>query len=318
MSVKIGLTMKYFICFIAVLFVFTANAQSDFFGIKLNIFSEQVKSVFTVEFESSKEKKKMKTNSKGMLALNSVSYDEVYNLTISKNNFVTKTIKIDAKKGYYGDKVASGVIELEIDMIEALVYVDYEIITNSPVGLIEIAPETGSLENNKLFATKRKNEIEAFLKNAEIVSKEMQSRFKKLLKSAKNEIYNNKFKLAESFLLSAEKILINKETIGVRELLVFAVTREGDEVDAVKKIIAVADKLLTQGSYNESVILYKRVIRLDPKNNYAQEKINEINVLLVNMEKENNEPVDIGNSTSEILSKAKIIQENRIDSYYSR
>ena len=310
--------MKYFICFIAVLFVFTANAQSDFFGIKLKIFSEQVKSVFTVELESSKEKKKIKTNSKGFLTLNTVSYGEVYNLTISKNNFVTKTIKIDAKKGYYGDKVASGVIELEIDMIEALVYVDYEIITNSPVGLIEIAPETGSLENNKLFATKRKNEIEAFLKNAEIVSKEMQSRFKKLLKSAKNEIYNNKFKLAESFLQKAEKILINKETIDVRELFVFAVAREGDEVDAVKKIIAVADKLLTQGSYNESVILYKRMIRLDPKNNYAQEKINEINVLLVNMEKENNEPVDVGNSTSEILSKAKIIQENRIDSYYSR
>ena len=318
MSVKISLTMKYFICFIAVLFVFTANAQSDFFGIKLNIFSEQVKSVFTVEFESSKEKKKMKTNSKGLLSLNSVSYGEVYNLTISKNNFVTKTIKIDAKKGYYGDKVASGVIELEIDMIEALVYVDYEIITNSPVGLIEIAPETGSLENNKLFATNRKNEIDTFLNNAEILSKEMQSQFKRLLKGAKNEIDHNKFKSAESFLLSAEKIVINEETIGVRELLVVAMARGGDEVDAIKKIIAVANKLLTQESYNESIVLYKRVIRLDPKNDYAQKKINEINVLLVNMEKDNNEPLDIKTSTIEILARAKIIQENRIDRYYIR
>ena len=318
MSVKIGLTMKYFIWFIAVLFVLTASAQSSFFGIKLKIFSEQVKSVFTVELESSKEKKKMKTNSKGMLALNSVSYDEVYNLTISKNNFVTKTIKIDAKKGYYGDKVASGVIELEIDMIEALVYVDYEIITNSPVGLIEIAPETGSLENNKLFATKRKNEIEVFLKNAEIVSKEMQSRFKKLLKSAKNEIYNNKFKLAESFLQKAEKIVINEETIGVRELIVKAMSKEGDEIDAIEKIIAVADKLLVKERYNESIALYKRVIRLDPENNYAQEKINEIYVLLVNMEKENTEPLEIKISTIEILERAKIMQENRIDSYYGR
>ena len=318
MSVKIGLTMKYFTWFITTLFVLTATAQSSFFELKLKLLSGQIKSGFTVELQSSKDQKKMTTNSKGILVLNSVAYDEVYKLILSKENFVTKTIKIDAKKGYYGDEVNNKVIELEIDMIEALLYVDYGIITNSPVGLIEIASESGSLENNKLFATNRKNEIDTFLNNAEILSKELQSQFKKLLKGAKNEIYKNKFKSAESFLQKAEKIVINEETIDVRELLVGAMTREGDELGAIKKIIFVADKLLIQESYSESIALYKRVIRLDPENNYAQEKINEINVLLVNMEKENNEPLEVKTSTSEILARAKIMQENRIDNYCSR
>ena len=300
------------------LFVLTASAQSSFFELKLKLLAGQVKSGFTVELQSSKDQKKMTTNSKGILVLNSVAYDEVYNLILSKENFVTKTIKIDAKKGYYGDEVTNEVIELEIDMIEALLYVDYGIITNSPVGVIEIASETGILENNKVFAANRKNEIDTFLKNAENLSKELQSQFKKLLKDAKNEIDHNKFESAESFLQKAEKVVINQETIGVRELLVIAMSKEGDEIDAIKKIIAVADKLLSKESYNESIALYKRVIRLDPGNNYAQEKINEINVLLVNMEKENTEPIEVKISTIEILERAKIMQENRIDSYYGR
>jgi tetratricopeptide (TPR) repeat protein len=296
----------------------TATAQSSFFELKLKLLSGEIKSGFTVQLQSSKDQKKMTTNSKGILVLNSVLYDEVYILILSKDNFVTKTIKIDAKKGYYGDEVTNEVIELEIDMIEALLYVDYGIITNTPVGLIEIASETGSLENNKLFATNRKNEIDTFLKKAEILSKELQIQFKQLLKGAKNEIDQNKFKSAEFFLQKAEKIVINEETIDIRQLLVGAMTREGDELGAIKKIIAVADKLLIEESYSESIALYKRVIRLDPENNYAQEKINEINVLLVNMEKENNETLEVKTSTSEILERAKIMQENRIDSYCSR
>jgi hypothetical protein len=306
--------MKYFTWLITTLFVLTAAAQSSFFELKLKLLSGEIKSGFTVELQSSKDQKKMTTNSKGILVLNSVLYDEVYILILSKENFVTKTIKIDAKKGYYGDEV----IELEIEMIEALLYVDYGIITNTPVGLIEIASETGSLENNKLCATNRKNEIDTFLKKAEILSKELQIQFKQLLKGAKNEIDQNKFKSAEFFLLSAEKIVINKETIGVRELLVGAMTREGDELGAIKKIIAVADNLFNQEIYNKSIDLYKRVIRLDPENDYAQEKINEINLLLVNMEKENNELLEVKTSTSEILERAKIMQENRINRYCAR
>jgi tetratricopeptide (TPR) repeat protein len=296
----------------------TATAQSSFFELKLKLLSGEIKSGFTVQLQSSKDQKKMTTNSKGILVLNSVLYDEVYILILSKDNFVTKTIKIDAKKGYYGDEVTNEVIELEIDMIEALLYVDYGIITNTPVGLIEIASETGRLENNAFFATNRKNDIDNFLKTAENLSKEIQSQFKKLLKGAKNEIEGNKFELAQSFLQKAEKIVLNEETMALRQLLVVAMLREGDEIDAIKEIITVADKLLIQESYNESIALYKRVIRLDPKNNYAQEKINEINVLLVNMEKENNETLEVKTSTSEILERAKIMQENRIDSYCSR
>lgn len=316
MSVKIGLIMKCFICFITMLFVIVANAQSSFFELKLKLLSAQIQSGFTVELESPKEQKKMKTNSKGILVLNSVSYDEVYNLILSKDNFVTKIIKIDAKKGYYGDEVTNDVIELEIEMIEALLFVDYNIVTNSPVGLIEIASETGRLENNAFFANNRKNEIDNFLKTTENLSKGIQSQFKKLLKGAKNKIEDNKLELAESFLLSAEKIIINEETMALRELLVGKVLREGDEVDAIEKIITVADKLLIQENYNESIALYKRVIRLDPKNNYAQEKINEINVFLVNMEQENNELVIVKTSTNEIIARAKVMQKNRIDNYY--
>ena len=298
------------------LFVIVANAQSSFFELKLKLLSAQIQSGFTVELESPKEQKKMKTNSKGILVLNSVSYDEVYNLILSKDNFVTKIIKIDAKKGYYGDEVTNDVIELEIEMIEALLFVDYNIVTNSPVGLIEIASETGRLENNAFFANNRKNEIDNFLKTTENLSKGIQSQFKKLLKGAKNKIEDNKLELAESFLLSAEKIIINEETMALRELLVGEVLREGDEVDAIEKIITVADKLLIQENYNESIALYKRVIRLDPKNNYAQEKINEINVFLVNMEQENNELVIVKTSTNEIIARAKVMQKNRIDNYY--
>ena len=318
MSVKIGITMKYFTWLIATLFVLTASAQSNFFQLKLKLLPGQIKSGFKVELKSSKAQKKMTTNSTGVLVFNSVSYDEVYKLILSKVNFVTKTIIIDAKKGYYGDEVTNDVIELEIEMIEALLFVDYDVVTNSPVGLIEIASETGRLENNAFFATNRKNEIDNFLKTTENLSKGIQSQFKKLLKGAKNEIEDNKFELAESFLQKAEKIVINKETIDVRELLVGAMKREGDELGAIKKIIAVADSLFKQEIYNKSIALYKRVIRLDPENNYAQGKINEINVLLVNMEKQNNELMEVKTSTNEILARAKIIQENRIDNYCRR
>ncbi len=310
--------MKYFIWLIAALFVLKASAQSSFFELRLKLLSEQNQSEFIVELESSTTQKKMKTNSKGILVLNPVLYDEVYKLTLSKDNFVTKTITIDAKNGYYGDKFTNDVIDLEIEMIEALLYVDYDIITNSPVGIIEIASETGILQNDKVFAASRKNEIDTFLKNAETLSKELQSQFKQLLKYAKNEIDHNKFESAESFLKKAEEILINEETLGVRDLLVIAMSRDGDEIGAIKKIIVVADKLLAKESYNESIALYKRVIRLYPENNYAQEKINEINFFLVNMEKENNESLDVKFFTLEILARAKIIQENRIESYYNR
>jgi len=298
--------------------MWSGHAQSNVFDIELKISSSQKQGAFTVEIKSQKEKKKLNSNLKGILVINSVSYGEVYELILSKNNYVTKTIKIDAQKGYYKDEVSNDVVELDIEMIEALLYVDYGVVTNFPVGIIEIGSESGRLENNTVFAVKRKNEIDTFLETTNDLSRDLQDHFNQSLKDAKKQIENNNFKTAESLIQEAEEIAVNTDTEEVRTLLKGAVLRDGDEQDAITKIISVADTLLAEENYTKSLGLFKRVLRLDPENVYAQEKVNEINVLLVNMETDKKKMIDYKTSTSEILARAMKMQENRIEGYYNR
>jgi hypothetical protein len=83
--------MKYFTWLIVTLFVSAASAHSSFFELKLQLLTEQIKSGFLVELQSSKIIKKITANSKGIRVLNSMSYVEVYKLILFKEGFVTKT-----------------------------------------------------------------------------------------------------------------------------------------------------------------------------------------------------------------------------------
>jgi len=310
--------MKYFSLLFLSCVTILSSAQSDVFSIELQVLLIPDQKGVTVNLKSHSINRKLVTNAKGILEINSIKFGDVYELVLSKNKFVTKTIKIEAKKGYFEGESFNDVVAIEVEMIETQLYVDYDIVTNAPVGMIEIGPKTGRLENNEVFNTKRKNEIDFFLETAETLSIELQERLEKVLKRSKKLIEENELKLAEISIQEAEKIAINKDTKYVRESLEIANSRKGDEEVAISKIIKVADSLLAEENYKESLGLYKRVLRLDPENKYAQEKINEINVLLVNMEKKNDIVVDNKTSTSEILARAMRMQEKRIDGYYSR
>lgn len=93
-----------------------------------------------------------------------LAYGSKYTVTYSKVDYVTKTISIDTKTNCkLGDIENLSVFPIDITMLKAVPNINYDIISNSPVARIRIDTSTGGLDYDRLYISKRGEEISSFL-----------------------------------------------------------------------------------------------------------------------------------------------------------
>ena len=110
--------------------------------------------------------KTVSTASSGKYPEVEAEYGYVYKVVFSKEGYVSKSVIIDAKKGFFAEDIGEKktlLDELGTSLIKQQPEIDYSVITNRPVAKAHIDPSSGGLEFDFGYIKTRKKEIDKFI-----------------------------------------------------------------------------------------------------------------------------------------------------------
>lgn len=289
-------------------------SQATTIQLIVEIDGNALKEGFKIELSNGEASvQKQVTGKNGRVTFKDLEQGNVYHISVARKDKVPKTFLIDDQKWFYPEESSDTEILLEVEMVKKLDFVNYTIITKSPVGKMNIDKASGELNWNEPYNQKRKLEIDNFLSNAKQLSIEGRKSHNLLLDSVQGSIASNKLDLAQKLLSKASKIKETKEVKNLSIKLQAAIVKGNNENEMINKIFTVADSLFDSGELNKALKYYKRIVRLDPNNTIAENQISQINDMLAinNIKEKDLQPPTT--STSEILTNARKAQERRIE-----
>ncbi len=299
---------KLFTLLILLTFFCVGIAQEPSIQLRINIDSEESKSGFKVQLIGGGQSEEISDKS-GKVIFSDVLFDRTYQLVVSKKGMATKSFLIDAKSGYYPDETSSTSVTLDVEMIKKKDFVTYEIIEGEPVGKMAIQ-NSGELEWNLSFNQARKIEIDKFLNKVDQIASENKSLYNALVKETEKWIEEKDADKAEELLAQVDAVAMTSKNKKLAAKIEQLRGQNKKERDLIDKIFVVADSLYGTMEYTSALGYYERIIRLEPNNTKAYNRIQEINELLV--EESDTIKRNVKTPTTELIANAKSAQERRI------
>ena len=208
-------------------------------------------------------------------------FGHVYELSFSKSGYVSKTLVLDAKKGYYADEVEKKTfLESPITLFKQQPDVDYSIVTNKPVGKARIDPSTSKLDWDYTYLNQRKNEIEKYLKQVANKQRQQEDLFRKLVTQGNTEFSNKNYSVA---ILKYKEALKIKEDAAIQQKIKDAEKNLALQEEEKKKnaefelMIQKGDNLLSSNKFDEAIAVYEQSKSLKPGDQTPYVKIQEAN-----------------------------------------
>ena len=231
--------------------------------------------------------KTLSTSSNGKYGPVECLFGHIYELQFSKDGFVSKTLELDTKKGYYPEDVEKKTyIEPSITLFQKKPNIDYSVVTSKPVGKAKIDPKTSKLDWDFTYLGQRKKEIERYLQQvAEKVRKE-EELFKKFVREA--DISNSKGEYSVAIVKYKEALKI-KEDESIKAKIVAAEKGiAGLEADKEKtaefnKLIQAGNNFLVSNKFDEAISEYEKAKALKPGEQVPYDKIREANKMKVDL-----------------------------------
>ena len=213
----------------------------------------------------------------------------VYTVKFSKSGYLSKSILINSKKGYFEEYFeAVTKLETDIDLLEEMQLCKSEIFPEI-VGRAFVRPETGELAWDLDFAEARKIEIEKIRSEME----ESTNRYNKVLNLYNEGNYEEAEHLSVLLVGSPLKTsILDKLNEDIANGISKGINAQ------YQKLLAKADKYLADGDLAKSEVLFKRALSMNPEDSYPSEKLiiieNKRNLELVDNTElnANTEPVD--------------------------
>ena len=204
-------------CFIFLSFY----AQDDepvliFSGKISDISGKKLQGVKVTVTQDGKPFKETVTSSSGRYTDIEAPFGHKYTLVFKKNGLVSKTLILDAKKGYFEEDMEPRTfIEASGSLFKQEPDVDYSIVEDQPVGKARIDPNTGKLDWDYAYLGQRKKEIERYIKQIEQQARQKDAQFKKMVTEGNNAYNRNDYELAilkyeEALKLKDEEIIVKK------------------------------------------------------------------------------------------------------------
>ena len=210
-------------------------------------------------------------------------YGHVYKVTFSKDGYVSKSVIIDAKKGFFVEDV--GEKETNFDgmgttLIKQQPNVDYGVITNRPVAKAHIDPSTGKLDFDFGYINTRKKEIDKFIADLASKDNENEQKFIQLVKDGDKaftaEQYANSItKYEEALKIKPDEDVESKIADAENKLEELEEQKKQDE--EFNKVIKKGDDLLASNDFDGSIAEYNKAKGLKPGDKLPDDKINAAN-----------------------------------------
>ena len=221
-----------------------------------------------------------KTASNGKYDIIEAPFGHVYTIVFNKSGMVSKTLVLDAKKGYFEEDVEPRTfIEPSISLINRDDEVDYSIIENQPVGKARIDPQSGKLDWDYAFSGQRKNEIDRYLKQLEQAAREKEAQFKKMINEG-NSAYNKEdyemaiIKYEEAISIKSDETISAKIASAKKNLALKQ--SQKDQQNQYDALISKGNDALSSNNLDGATDFYTQAKNLLPGNQIAYDKLREV------------------------------------------
>ena len=226
---------------------------------------------------------KVSTASSGKYSPVEAEYGHVYKVVFSKDGYVSKSVVIDAKKGFFAEDInekKTYLDELGTSLINQQPNIDYSVVTSRPVAKAHIDPSTGHLDFDFGYINTRKKEIDKFIAALASADNENEQKFDQLVKAGDNavgsELYDNAIaKYKEALKIKDDNNVSAKITDAENK------RKEFEEQKAINeefnKAIKKGDQLLASNDFDGSVVAYKNAKAIKPDDSLPDEKIKAAN-----------------------------------------
>ena len=282
----LALIITVFLTFVA----FNVNAQDEeedpilmFSGKITNSSGGKLAGVSVEFFRDNVSFTKVSTASSGKYSPVEAEYGHVYKVVFSKDGYVSKSVVIDAKKGFFAEDISEKktyLDELGTSLINEQPNIDYGVVTSRPVAKAHIDPSTGHLDFDFGYINTRKKEIDKFIAALANADNEHEQKFMQLVKAGDNAISSEQYvnaiaKYKEALKIKEDKNVTAKIAEAENKLKDLEAQNKVNEEfnNAIKK----GDQLLASNDYDASILEYKNAKAIKPADSLPDEKIKAAN-----------------------------------------
>lgn len=210
-------------------------------------------------------------------------YGYVYKVVFSKEGYVSKTVIIDTKKGFFAEDIAEQKTFLPTigtSMIKQQPNIDYSVITNRPVAKAHIDPSLGELGFDLGYIKTRKKEIDKFIAGLANKANESDQEFIQLVQAGDNLVkskqYENaivKYKVA--LRIRADDKVTVKIANAQKELE--ELETQNQLLEEFNRFIKKGDQLLALNDFDGSISEYNKAKGIKSGDALPDEKIKAAN-----------------------------------------
>ncbi len=266
------------------------NAQEEvsvpilaFSGKITNVADGKLAGVSVEFFKNDVSFKTVSTASTGKYPEVEAEYGYVYKVVFSKEGYVSKSVIIDAKKGFFADDIGEKktlLDELGTSLIKQQPDIDYSVITNRPVAKAHIDPTTGSLGFDFGYINTRKKEIDKFIAALANADNENEQKFIQLVKAGDNAISSEQYldaiaKYKGALNIKSEENVLVK--IADAEKKIEELEAQNKLFEEFNRAIKKGDQLLALNDFDGAIAEYNKAKGIKPDDSLSDEKIKAAN-----------------------------------------
>ena len=222
----------------------------------------------------------IKTTTGGKYDVIEAPFGFIYLLSFEKNGYVTKSVLIDAKNGYFKEDQGDSQIPLDMTIFSEEENIDYSTITDQPVGKLRIFED--GLELDNVYNSQRKTEIDKFFEQIENQAKQKELKFNNLVTDgnklfSKKEYANAILKYEEALKIKSDNVVSSQLANAKKNLELVA--EQKDLQNKYDEFISSGDKSVSGSDFKTALENFNKAKELIPGNKIAYIKIKEVEKL---------------------------------------
>ena len=208
-------------------------------------------------------------------------FGHIYELTFSKDGYVSKSLMLDTKKGYYPEEVErKSYIESSVQLFKKQPEVDYSIVTDRPVGKARINPTDSKLDWDFTYVNQRKKEIENYIKSVAAKARQQEELFKKMVNEGNAAFTKANYSIAilkykEALKIKEDELVIQKIKDANAKMAQLEKDKESDA--EFQALIQKGDNLVLSEKFDEAITIYNQSKEVKPGDQLPYKKIEEAN-----------------------------------------
>ena len=214
-------------------------------------------------------------------------FGHIYELTFSKAGYVSKSLLLDTKKGYYPEEVElKSFIESSVELFKEQPEIDYSIVTDRPVGKARINPTDSKLDWDFTYVNQRKKEIENYIKSVASKARQQEELFKKMVNQGNLAFSKANYSIAilkykEALKIKSEESVLQK----IKDAQAKMAQLENDKENDVQfqALIQKGDNLLLSDKFDEAIVVYNQAKEVKPADQLPFKKIEDANLKKENL-----------------------------------